>query len=179
MFPCRLSAVALMAAIVTPSCGASSIREQTNEEVGEIRSETKSLVVNTRCEDPNAYASSCGMMMKRLATPEFLADFRENHCRDLTEEKCDDRYNRMIAARLSQRYPLAEYQRIQQSCDANPGQCDDLVAYEQLLLYSHNAQVRRQGAMKELDAQERGRQALEQDARETLRTVDAAPPPSP
>jgi hypothetical protein len=47
----------------------------------------------------------------------------------------------MIDAELHARYAAADFVKVATTCDRSPPKCDDPVAYERLLLESHNASV--------------------------------------
>lgn len=110
--------------------------------------------------------------MRRLADEEFRKLFRDNYCKASTAAQCQTRYERMINARLEQRYYAADQASVTRTCDANPGRCDDLVAYEMLLLDAHNARVLQEGARAELRLEHDRRRAHAADVNATIRSTE-------
>lgn len=94
-------------------------------------------------------------MLKYFETDEYRQLFRDKFCKTQTPEDCQIRYQRMIDVRLETRYFGADRAAVSRTCDANPGRCDDPIAYEMLMLDSHNDHVRRDAARAELAIQRR------------------------
>ncbi|MFT3768563.1 MAG: hypothetical protein QM820_24215 [Minicystis sp.] len=135
-------------------CMSAAIDRSADAQIAEVRAQTESAVVNTSCPDGRPLAASCGLMLRHYASEEFRAKFRESFCKDMSTEVCQTRYERMINARLEERYYAADHAAVTRTCDANPGRCDDPVAYEMALLDSHNGHVLQAGARAELERRE-------------------------
>jgi hypothetical protein len=152
-------------------CMRASIDRAADARVAEVRDQTESAIVFTSCPDNRPLAASCGLILPHYASDDFRTTFRDSFCKELSPEACQSRYERMINARLEERYYAADRDATTRTCDANPGRCDDPVAYERLLLDSHNARVRQEGARAELLAEKRRRHAHAADVQATLATA--------
>lgn len=161
----------LISSLLPLGCMSAAIDRSADARVAEVRAQTESAVVNTSCADGQPLGPSCGLMMRRLADEEFRAKFRESFCKAMTPEACQTRYERMINARLEERYYAADHAAVTRTCDANPGRCDDPVAYEMLLLDSHNGRVLQEGARAELHIERERRRAHAADVAATLATT--------
>ncbi|APR79546.1 Hypothetical protein A7982_04893 [Minicystis rosea] len=169
-----LVALTAFAALAPLGCMSAAIDDRANARVAEVRADTEAAVVNTSCMDGRALGTNCGLIMRRLATDDFRKLFRENFCKDITAEACQTRYERMINARLEQRYYAANQEAVARTCDANPGRCEDPIAYEMLMLDSHNGRVLQEGARAELKVEHARRRAHAADVNATLAVTAAA-----
>lgn len=111
--------------------------------------ETALQIVYATCADGQLYAPSCGLVTRYTATDEFRARFHQTRCDGLTDDACDRLFASTIDRWIASRYESADVGRIAQLCDAHPDRCADKVAYEEMLLDSHNAAVRERYASEE------------------------------
>jgi hypothetical protein len=123
-------------------CRSQAIDDRANERLSEVRASAERSAVYPTCPDRETVAGNCGLLLKRASTEDFRARFRDKKCADKTEAACEALYQRMLDAWLVQRYRYADWREVGLVCDGNPGRCDDPVAYELLLLDSHNLRVR-------------------------------------
>ncbi len=109
------------------------------------RIQTESALVLASCPDGRVVGPNCGLLMDRYKEEDFRAHFREESCVEKTEAECQDRYERMISARLETRYSAADTRAVSHTCDAEPAKCGDPCSYESRLRESHNAEIARRG----------------------------------
>jgi hypothetical protein len=141
-------------------CGTGAIDRHYDAELESLHSRVRQASVEPACEEPESYGPSCGLMTRRLATEEFFQKFSARYCSGgrRTPDACDELYKKMLSALLRARYSAADFDRVASECDARPTHCDDVPAYERLLLESHNAGIADEGARLELEIEaERGR----------------------
>lgn len=134
--------VIIGAATGLAGCRSSAIDDRASDRISEAHTTAVRRAFSPTCPDRNVVAGNCGLVLKRAATEEFRIKFRDLKCVDKTTEQCELLYQRMLDASLKQRYRLADWNEVALTCDANPGKCDDPVAYELLLVDSHNYRVR-------------------------------------
>jgi hypothetical protein len=86
----------------------------------------------------------CGLVFNEVFDSAYTANFARVVC-GLNEEKltdaCSKRFIEMYMARLSERYPGADWASVNQKCTAYPLECRDGRALERLLLASHNVGI--------------------------------------
>jgi hypothetical protein len=130
------------AATALGGCRSGAIDDRANERVSEARVTAERQAVYPTCRDRDVVAGNCGLVLKRASTEAFRTRFRDLKCVGKDTETCELLYQKMLDASLQQRYRLADFREVALTCDASPGRCDDPVAYELMLLDSHNLRVR-------------------------------------
>ncbi|CAN5923337.1 hypothetical protein BH11MYX4_BH11MYX4_65270 [soil metagenome] len=123
-------------------CRSGAIDDRASEHVSEAHATAVRRAVYPTCADRAVVAGNCGLILKRAATEDFRVRFRDLKCVGKDTAECETLYQKMLEASLQQRYRLADWREVGLTCDANPGRCDDPVAYEMLLVDSHNLRVR-------------------------------------
>jgi hypothetical protein len=169
------------AALGIAGCHAQEIDASANAQIAAIREHTSESMMYPSCNDGAPIGPTCGLIVQRVAMPDFQMTFAEKKCAGDTEERCDAKLGRAIEAWLVQRYPLARFQAVAVTCDANPGRCDDPKQRELMLLDSQNAAVRELDAGHEFDVESErqvqhtiDRQNAEQAAFVALLALDIA-----
>jgi hypothetical protein len=94
------------------------------------------------CENGAPILPRCGLIVDRVATPDFLQTFAEKKCAGATEAQCDAKLDASIETWLVERYPLANLREIDVACRATPGRCDDPRERELMMLDSNNSRQR-------------------------------------
>ncbi len=159
----RLSLVVWAAAVVgLGSCRSNAIDDRASEQLNELRVTAERNAVYPTCPDRQAVSGNCGLLLKRASTEEFRTKFRDLKCVNKDGPACEALYQKMIDAWLAQRYRFADWAAVGLTCDSEPGRCDDPVAYELLLVDSHNSRVRDEAARAENEIE--ARRAFEQEA---------------
>ncbi len=141
----RLQSILFMVAATVAGlagCRSQAIDDRANEKLSDVRASAERNAVYPTCRDHTTITGNCGLILRRTSTEDFRAKFRDNRCVDKAEAACETLYQRMIDAWLVQRYRSADWGEVALTCDGNPGRCDDPVAYELLLLDSHNLHIR-------------------------------------
>ena len=129
-----------MAALAT-GCHASTIDARADANLTEARVATEHQIAFATCADHSRIGPNCGLIMRIAASDDFRERFRAKVCARKTNEDCDLAYRRLIDAELAQRYFAADWGEVARACDLHPGRCDDAVAYEELLMNSHNTHL--------------------------------------
>jgi len=128
-------------AILTGACHAADIDARADAKLADARASAVRQIDYVRCADGAPFGPGCGLVSRVAGTDAFRERFRAKVCGALTPDACQTAYDRMIDAELATRYPAADWQGVGRECDRRPGLCSDGVAYEKLLLSSHNARV--------------------------------------
>jgi hypothetical protein len=136
-----------------------AIDDRAADEMAEVHRDAQLAIVQSSCPGGRPIGPSCGLYMRYLTTPDFRERFRASRCEARTEEECQTLYERMLTAQLKERYFAADVEAVTQRCDLDPGKCDDPVAYEMLLLDSHNDEIGRRGVRAQIEVEENRRAA--------------------
>lgn len=110
------------------------------------------------CDDGEKLAPDCGLITEQLATLRYRRAFLKKYCAGATADQCQHRYFDKVAAALAERYPYADPAAVGRNCRKPDADCHNLVAYELVVLETHNAAVSRFAAARK-DAIERSRRA--------------------
>ncbi len=142
-------------------CRSQAIDDRANERLSDERTHATSNARYPTCRDPAEISATCGLILKRASTEDFRVKFRATKCMVKDDAACETLYQRMIDAWLVKRYPLADWSAVGLTCDAEPGRCDDPVAYELLLVDSQNLRNRDDfaGAENRIEAEREAAQA--------------------
>ena len=87
----------------------------------------------------------CGLIYNEVYVPAFQARFAREICGSAdgtADDACAKRFVDMFFARLSDRYPLTDWNEVNRKCTAYPLDCRDGLGIERIVLASHNAGVR-------------------------------------
>jgi hypothetical protein len=122
-------------------CVSHAIEDRANERLSDERMTAQRNARYATCPDRGVISGNCGLILKHASTEDFRAKFRDSKCVGKDDATCEVVYQRMIDAWLIARYPHADWRAVTLACDGDPGRCDDPVAYERLLLASHNTWV--------------------------------------
>lgn len=111
----------------------------------------------------------CGMLFVATAG-ESYASFSEQRCAGLVEQECSDKFSRMLYARVTERYPLADVPWILNHCEGYPDECDTPAEIETWHLITHNANVEAalDGELSQSDAAHEKERAEKAKARRKL-----------
>jgi hypothetical protein len=150
--------------VFAAGCHTQAINDRANEQLADVRAHAENTVVYPTCPNRAPIGGNCGLLLKRATTESFRERFRTQKCAGRTEEVCETLYQRMLDASLQQRYTKADWQAAALTCDANPGHCEDPVAYELLLLDSHNKSIRDETARAENEIERERARAHRRDA---------------
>ena len=156
--PWFLLAAAAAATAIT-GCRSAAIDDRANERINDAHAAAVRRAFSPTCPEKGVVSGNCGLVLKRAATEDFRVKFRDLKCVDKDTATCETLYQRMLDATLKQRYRLADWDEVALTCDANPGKCDDPVAYELLLVDSHNVRVRDDYAREEQEIENERRHA--------------------
>jgi hypothetical protein len=126
------------------ACHASQIDARAASDLADARTSAERSIAYATCADGHAFGPNCGLILRISASDDFRVRFREKVCLEKTSEACEEAFGRLIDAELARRYFAADRAGVAQSCDLHPGFCDDGVAYEKLLMNSHNARIQAQ-----------------------------------
>ena len=83
----------------------------------------------------------CGLVTTETGSYAFRAKFVERVCAGVNDAACGDRFVKMLAARMRERYFAAPVDAQTDWCDAYPVECADPRAFELHLLTLHNESV--------------------------------------
>ena len=159
----RFSSIFVAAAAVTglAGCRSEAIEDRANERLNQEYTTAVRNAVYPTCPDRAVIAGNCGLILKHASTEDFRMKFRDRKCVGIEDAACETLYQSMLDAWLVQRYVLADWRKVALTCNSDPGRCDDPVAYELLLVDSHNYRIRDDyaGAEKEIEAQRQEEQA--------------------
>lgn len=146
-------------------CHAGAIDDRAEKQLSEARATAELRVSYATCADGRPFGPNCGYLLAHVNTPEFRERFRDKVCTGHSNEDCQARFERSIDAWLAQRYWAADQRAVALSCDANPASCNEPVAYERMLLDSHNSHVRANLVQDEIsiEAERRARHAVDVD----------------
>jgi hypothetical protein len=133
-------------------CHVQRINDNAEREIDAIHADTESLLFTAECPDGAVLRDKCGLIAARVAMPDFRQTFSEKKCSELTTPQCQELFDRAVTAWTAQRYMLADFGEVEETCDAHPGRCDDPRIYEGLLLTSHNIAVSKIDQRREGDA---------------------------
>ena len=133
------SSLALAAPLA--ACHATEIDVRAEAKLAESRTVAERRILYATCTDGAGLGAGCGLLTRVAGTDAFRAKFRDKVCEQKTREACQEAYERMIDAELERRYRFADHAAVDSECRLHPGRCDDGVAYEKLLMTSHNANV--------------------------------------
>ncbi len=129
--------------VLLSACGHGSIDRKHDAMLAEADAHASAQMVYVRCPNGAHIGPSCGSVLELARGEAFRTKFRDRFCADKTDEACQTAFQRMIDAELQKRYSGADFGAVARHCDANPGTCDDPLAYETLLARSHNDGVQR------------------------------------
>jgi hypothetical protein len=138
----RFPSIFFMSVAGLAGCRSQAIDDRASEKLSEVRASAERNAVYPTCRDPATITGNCGLILKRASTEDFRVKFRESKCVGKDDAACETLYQKTIDAWLVQRYRSADWPEVALTCDGNPGRCDDPVAYELLLLDSHNLRIR-------------------------------------
>ena len=123
------------------ACRSQTIDDRANDKLSEVRATAERNAIFPTCRDRAAITGNCGLLLKHASTEDFRVKFRDSKCVGKDDATCESLYQKMLDAWLVQRYRSADWREVALTCDGNPGRCDDPVAYELLLLDSHNLRI--------------------------------------
>ena len=126
------------------------------------------------CSNPQRVDTRCGLITNILASDAYRERFKAEQCGKLDEAACEDRYSRMVRARLELRYTEADFAQVVRVCDAQPGSCDSLPTFEERILESHNRSVQSEVAAVKGDIEQQRRWAVKADINNSLVATDVA-----
>jgi hypothetical protein len=138
--------IACAPALLLSACHATTIDSHANAELADTRRGAEHAIDYATCADGSRFGPNCGLIMRIAASDDFRERFRAKVCETKAQAECDDAYRRMIDAEMARRYFAADRAEVARTCDLHAGTCDDGVAYERLLLGSHNRHVQAQYA---------------------------------
>ena len=154
-------------------CRSAAIDDRANDRINDAHTTAVRRSFSPTCPDKGVVSGNCGLVLKGAATEDFRVKFRDLKCVDKDTAQCELLYQRMLDATLKQRYRLADWNEVTLTCDANPGKCDDPVAYELLLVDSHNVRVRDDYAREENEIEHERRSAQSRHAAEQVAVAGA------
>ena len=72
----------------------------------------------------------CGLILNEIATADYWARFVESLCAGQADDQCRRKFNEMFAARMSERYTMANSAALETHCRAYPIECTDMRTVE-------------------------------------------------
>lgn len=154
----RLSPTILLSTVLVAmlaGCRSQAIDDRANDKLSDARASAERNAIYPTCRDRSTITGNCGLILERASTEDFRVKFRERKCVGKEDAACETLYRKMLDAWLIQRYRLADWREVGLTCDGSPGRCDDPVAYELLLLDSHNRRIRDDAARAENEIEAR------------------------
>lgn len=88
-----------------------------------------------------AVVQPCGLVATALSYSAYKNRFDAESCQGIAPLACEQKYSEMFSARLSLRYPSADWERVEILCRAYPMECGNQVSLEEWVLESHNTGV--------------------------------------
>lgn len=158
-----LAAIALCGAACRPPQSA-QIDHDANRESAAAKADADRDVIKLRCTNGATLAPGCGLLLAHVSTEAFRQDFRGKRCAELSTEQCQARFERDVDVTLRERYWAADRAYVARMCDAEPGRCDDPLAFEKDLLTSHNTRILIEASHRqmEIEAARNARQRVDQ-----------------
>lgn len=151
----RIPSILFVSAAVAglAGCHSQDVDDRAGERLSQVRVSAERSAVYPTCRDRSTIAANCGLILKHAATEDFRTKFRDRKCVGKDEAACETLYQTMLDGWLAQRYVLADWRQVTLLCNSDPERCDDPVAYELLLVDSHNFKNRDNyaAAEKEID----------------------------
>jgi len=126
-----------------------TIDREANGERRSLEAWSDRMYAFASCKD-GGVGDRCGLIVEHTAKESFREKFRERVCAAQDADGCQKAFNRYVDAQLARRYFAADRDEVARTCDLGPPKCDDSIAFERLLLASHNAAVR----VKHVEAEE-------------------------
>lgn len=136
-----LLAIPLGVALLAGCYDRTAIDDRANARIDAVRAEQAHRFVYASCPADGSSDGSCGLILVHASSEAFRDKFREKKCSALADAACEALYQRTLDAWIQQRYYAADWEGVARTCDANPGRCDDLRAYEIMLARSHNVRI--------------------------------------
>jgi len=150
----------LLALVATTSCMTGRINQMANADLEQVHKRTREGVIDARCVTLDGVGPNCGLLARQVTRLGYRQRFNAEHCQEVSAETCDDRFDRMVAARLQLRYAAADFDGVRRDCDANVEHCENLFVYENNLLNSHNARLQRDDDERALEIEQQRRDDL-------------------
>ncbi len=122
-------------------CHAAEVDARADAKLAESRHVAERRILYATCPDGARINPECGLLTRLVASDEFRARFREKVCQGKAPDACQEAYDRMVDAELLRRYYFADQRVVDAECTHRPGVCEDGVAYEKLLMTSHNTRA--------------------------------------
>ncbi|NOU28530.1 MAG: hypothetical protein HOO96_11550 [Polyangiaceae bacterium] len=167
----KLLAIPIGAALLAGCYDRNAIDDRANARIDAVRSEQAHRFVYAACPADGSSDGSCGLILVHASTDAFRDKFREKKCASRTDADCEALYQRTLDAWIQQRYYAADWEGVARTCDANPGRCDDLRAYEIMLARSHNVRIQNELVHAENEIESTRRREQEEAAARALGSV--------
>jgi hypothetical protein len=149
----RLGVIAAAALGIAGCARAQDIDDRADAKIDAIHQEDYRAMMRPTCENGAPILPRCGLIVDRVAMPDFQQTFVEKKCAGDTEEQCDAKLDTSIETWLVERYPLAALREIEVACNQTPRWCDDPRERELMMLDSHNSRQREIYVNREADVE--------------------------
>jgi hypothetical protein len=174
------STIAIALTMLVPTvggCAHAEIDRDAERQLDEASNRATARLVTGSCRG-SAIGPGCGLITRHAQSEDFREKFRARVCATKSTEQCEAALQRLIDAELQRRYFAADWRAVASTCDLSPPKCDDPVAYEKLLLASHNTNVQakydEESAQIEAERQAKQRAAVENDWATAALALDVA-----
>jgi hypothetical protein len=118
--------------------------DEYSESMNEVEAARAQLFVHLQCAAAPP-KSRCGLLADEFMQPAFMREFGRRVCKEDPDapptRECAERFGTMYAARLRRRYPFADPAAVNNYCDAEPFDCENMRGREAVWLSFHNKEL--------------------------------------